>query len=159
MIDPSKLRRNELPVSILPEARKHEPVIVFFYAPLCGWCEKMKPDWKEFTKKSPIKFSEVSAGNMYNYDPSPDEESVRGYPTVRLYNKGKLVKEYDGDRSHKDILKFVNKHVKQKKANKKNLLLVRARKGNQINSNLIKKITKGKKKRSRRGTKKKRVGK
>ncbi len=159
MIDPSKLRRNELPVSILPEARKHEPVIVFFYAPLCGWCEKMKPDWKEFTKKSPIKFSEVSAGNMYNYNPSPDEESVRGYPTVRLYNKGKLVKEYDGDRSHKDILKFVNKHVKQKKANKKNLLLVRARKGNQINSNLIKKITKGKKKRTKRGTKKKIVGK
>lgn len=159
MINLSKLRKNELPVSTLPEARTKEPVIVFFFAPLCGWCEKMKPDWKEFTKKSPIKFSEVSTGDMHNYNPSPDEESVRGYPTVRLYNKGKLVKEYDGDRSHKDILKFVNKHIKQKKANKKNLLLVRARKGNQINSNLIKKITKGKKRKTKRGTKKRRVGK
>ena len=159
MINLSLLKKNELPVATLPEARMKEPVIVFFFAPLCGWCEKMKPDWKKFTKNSPIKFSEVSAGDMHNYNPSPDEESVRGYPTVRLYNKGKLVKEYDGDRSHKDILKFVNKHIKQKKTNKKNLLLVRARKGNQINSNLIKKITKGKKRKTKRGTKKRRAGK
>lgn len=159
MINLNSLKKNELLVSTLPEARKKEPVIVFFFAPLCGWCEKMKPDWKKFTKNSPIKFSEVSASDMHNYNPSPDEESVRGYPTVRLYNKGKLVKEYDGDRSHKDILKFVNKHIKQKKANKKNLLLIRARKGNKINSNLIKKITKGKKNRRKKGTKKKISGK
>merc|ERR1711990_612173 len=102
----------------------------------------MKPDWKEFTKKSPIKFSEVSAGNMYNYNPSPNEESVRGYPTVRLYNKGKLVKEYDGDRSHKDILKFVKKYAKQKKSKSNSLMLVRARKGNNISKKLLNKIAK-----------------
>ena len=155
MIDASKLRRNELPVSILPEARKHEPVIVFFFAPLCGWCEKMKPDWKKFTQQSPIKYSEVSTNDMMNYHSSPDEPNIVGYPTLRLYNKGELVKEYDGDRSHKDILKFVKKYVKDKKAKKNNLHLVKARKGNKINSRLVKKLTRGKKSRSKK-TKKKR---
>jgi len=142
MINLSKLRKNELPVSILPEARNVEPVIVFFYAPLCGWCEKMKPDWKKFIKKSPIKYGEVSTNDMMNYNSSPDEPNIVGYPTIRLYNKGKLVKEYDGDRSHKDILKFVKKYVKDKKANK-------------INSRLVKKLTRGEKSRSKK-TKKKR---
>ena len=154
MINLSKLRKNELPVSVLPEARKVEPVIVFFYAPLCVWCEKMKPDWKKFTKKTPIKYGEVSTNDMMNYHSSPDETNIVGYPTIRLYNKGKLVKEYDGDRGHKDILKFVKKYIKEKKANKKNVLLVRAKKSNKINSKLLKKITKGRKK-----TKRKRSGK
>ena len=158
MINLSKLRKNELPVSVLPEARKVEPVIVFFYAPLCGWCEKMKPDWQKFTKKTPIKYGEVSTNDMMNYHSSPDEPNIVGYPTIRLYNKGKLVKEYDGDRSHKDILKFVKKYIKEKKANKKNVFLVRAKKSNKINSKLLKKLSKGKKKKGKK-TKKKRSGK
>ncbi len=158
MINLSKLRKNELPVSVLPEARNVEPVIVFFYAPLCGWCEKMKPDWEKFTRKTPIKYSEVSASEMEKYHSLPDESRILGYPTVRLYDKGKLVKEYDGDRSHKDILKFVKKYIKEKKANKKNVLLVRAKKSNKINSKLLKKLSKGKKKKGKK-TKKKRSGK
>ena len=68
------LRKNEIPVSTLPEARTKEPVIVFFL-------HLMRMVWKNETwleriyQEITIKFSEVS-GDMHNYNPSPDEESV-----------------------------------------------------------------------------------
>ena len=135
--NPQKMRVN---VEDLHKSRTVKPVIVFFHATGCGWCEKMKPDWNEFTSNSPINYSEVSSDEIPNYTPSPKEEVIRGFPTIRLYNKGKLVKEYDGDRSYKDILKFVKKYVKEEKPKKNNLILVKARKGNKISKKLLNKL-------------------
>ena len=142
----NKANNLEVTVGDIHLTRIKKPVIVFFFAPGCVWCEKMKPDWEEFKNNSPINYSEVSMEEIMDYKPSPKEESVRGFPTVRLYNKGKLVKEYDGDRSHKDILKFVKKYAKQKKSKSNSLMLVRARKGNNISKKLLNKIAKNRKK-------------
>ena len=65
---------------------------------------------------------------MSEYNPIAGEDNITGYPTLRLYNKGKLVKEYDGDRSKKDIMKFIKKYVKKTNTNKRNLLIVKAKK-------------------------------
>ena len=54
-------------------------------------------------------------------------------------------------------MKFVKKYVKKHKPNKSNLLLVKARKGNSLNNRLIKKITKGRKSKGKRGKKTKRA--
>jgi thiol-disulfide isomerase/thioredoxin len=128
-------------VSELSSVRNTKPVIVLFFAHGCVFCEKMMPEWNKFKKSSPITFSEIPAEEMSEYNPLKNEENITGYPTIRLYNKGKLVKEYDGDRSKKDIMKFVKKYVKQNKSNKNNMLIVKARKGNTINRKLLKKLT------------------
>ncbi len=146
----NKLNKMKISVKDLHKQRAIKPVIVFFFAPGCVWCEKMKPEWDNFTVNTPINFSEVSSDEIHNYTPSPKEEVIRGFPTLRLYNKGKLVKEYDGDRSQKDILRFVNKYIKEKKAKKKNLMLVKARKGNKISKKLLNKLKKQRKKTRRR---------
>ena len=129
-------------VSELNNIRNSKPVIVLFFAQGCIYCEKMMPEWNKFKKSSPITFSEVSANEMSEYNPLDSEENIRGYPTIRLYNKGKLVKEYDGDRSKKDILKFIKKYIKENKAKKNNLLMVKARKSNSLNKKLLKRLTK-----------------
>ena len=142
----NSLGKSLIPVSSVHLTRSQKPVIVLFFAHGCYWCDKLRPEWDNFANNSPIDYSEVSSDEMVNYTPSPKEDRVKGYPTIRLYNKGTLVKEYDGDRSQQDILKFVKKYVKENKAKKNNLLLVRARKGNNINKKLIHKITKQKSK-------------
>jgi thiol-disulfide isomerase/thioredoxin len=136
-------------VSELNNIRNSKPVIVLFFAPGCIYCEKMMPEWNKFKKTSPITFSEVSASEMSEYNPLNSEENIKGYPTIRLYNKGKLVKEYDGDRSKKDIMKFIKKYVKENKVKKNNLLLVKAKKGNSLNKRLLKKLTRRLSKRKR----------
>jgi thioredoxin-like negative regulator of GroEL len=154
MLNNNNAQKMRVNVEDLHRSRTLKPVIVFFYAPGCGWCEKMKPDWEEFASNSPINYSEVSSDEIPNYTPSPKEEVIRGFPTIRLYNKGKLVKEYDGDRSYKDILKFVKKYVKAEKPKKNNLILVKARKGNKISKKLLNKLREQRKK-SRAHTNKK----
>jgi thioredoxin-like negative regulator of GroEL len=146
MINNNNAQKMRVNVEDLQQTRIAKPVIVFFFSTGCGWCEKMKPDWNEFTSKSPINYSEVSSDEISNYTPSPKEEVIRGFPTLRLYNKGKLVKEYDGDRSYKDILRFVKKYVKEEQPKKNNLILVKARKGNKISKKLLNKLRKQRKK-------------
>ncbi len=145
-------------VSELSSVRNTKPVIVLFFAHGCVFCEKMMPEWNKFKKSSPITFSEIPAEEMSEYNPLQNEENITGYPTIRLYNKGKLVKEYDGDRSKKDIMKFVKKYVKKNKSNKNNMLLVKARKRNSLNKRMIKKLTQKLKKnrKNRKPTKRRR---
>ena len=146
MLNNNNSEKMRIKVEDLQQTRIVKPVIVFFYAPGCGWCDKMRPAWNEFASNSNINYSEVSSEEIPNYSPSPKEEVIRGFPTVRLYNKGKLVKEYDGDRSYKDILKFVKKYVKAEKPKKNNLMLVKARKGNKISKKLLNKLREQRKK-------------
>ena len=143
-----KLNRGN--VNTFNNLKQDKPVVVAYLMKGCHWCDQMKPEWDNFTVNTPINFSEVSSDEIHNYTPSPKEEVIRGFPTLRLYNKGKLVKEYDGDRSQKDILRFVNKYIKEKKAKKKNLMLVKARKGNKISKKLLNKLKKQRKKTRRR---------
>tara|TARA_Y100000389_G_C17333856_1_gene449563 strand:- start:265 stop:738 length:474 start_codon:yes stop_codon:yes gene_type:complete len=131
-------------VSELSSVRNTKPVLVLFFSHDCGYCKRMMPEWNKFKNVSPISISEVPAEQMSEYNPLQNEQNIIGYPTIRLYNKGKLVKEYDGDRSKRDIIKFVKKYVKENKPKKSNLLLVKARKGNSLNNRLVKKMTKAK---------------
>ena len=144
-------------VSELSSVRDTKPVLVLFFAHGCGFCKRMMPEWNKFKNVSPISISEVPAEQMSEYNPLQNEENIVGYPTIRLYNKGKLVKEYDGDRSKEDIMRFVKKYVKEHKPKKNNLLLVKARKGNSLNSRLVKKMTKSKRSKGKKGRKSKRA--
>lgn len=142
-------------VSELSSVRNTKPVLVLFFAQGCGYCKRMMPEWNKFKNVSPISIGEVPAEQMSEYNPLENEENIVGYPTIRLYNKGKLVKEYDGDRSKADIMRFVKKYVKEHKPKKNNLLLVKARKGNSLNNRLVKKMTKSKRSKGKRGKGKK----
>ena len=144
-------------VSELSSVRDTKPVLVLFFAHGCGFCKRMMPEWNKFKNVSPIEIGEVPAEQMSEYNPLQNEENIVGYPTIRLYNKGKLVKEYDGDRSKEDIMRFVKKYVKEHKPKKNNLLLVKARKGNSLNSRLVKKMTKSKRSKGKKGRKSKRA--
>lgn len=149
------------PVSQVLSIRKNKPILVLFYMRGCHFCGLMKKSWNDFKQNSPINHGEVGAHDMSNYNPVSNEESIRGFPTLRLYNKGKLVKEYEGDRSASDMLKFVKKYVKTTNAKKSNLVVVKAKKSNKINRRLLKAMSlksKGKVK-SRNGKKPSKKGK
>lgn len=155
------------PVSQVLSIRRNKPIMVLFYMKGCHFCGLMKQSWNDFKQNSPINHGEVGAHDMADYNPVSNEESIRGFPTLRLYNKGKLVKEYEGDRSASDMLKFVKKHIKTTKDKKSNLVVVKAKKSNKINRKLLKAMslkTKGKKpsrngkKTSRRGRKQSKKG-
>jgi len=95
---------------------------------------------------------------------SPNEDRVQGYPTVRLYHQDKMVKEFDGERNFETMYQFIEDYLNEHpEAKLNNLLLLRGKKTNQHNAELLKTLRTNKKikklsvkklKRKRSGSKK-----
>jgi len=81
--------------------------IVKFYAPWCGHCKRMAPDWKKLGKKykdhERVLIGDVDATV---HSELAQEYGVRGYPTLKVFLAGE-VEEYQGGRSLKDLKKYV----------------------------------------------------
>ena len=43
-------------------------------------------------------------------------QNIRGFPTLQVVKKGKVVKEYQGERGHQAIVNFAKEQVSPKKA-------------------------------------------
>jgi len=85
-------------------------VLAEFYAPWCGHCKKLAPEYDAAAKK--LKDEDVV---LMKVDATEEEElgkrfEVRGYPTLKWFKNGK-VKDYDGGRSADTIVSWVMKKV------------------------------------------------
>jgi len=79
---------------------------VKFYAPWCGHCKRLAPAWDELALKADgYKVAKVDCTANQN---TCNEYSVRGYPTLLLFNNGEKVEDrYNGPRSVDDMNKYV----------------------------------------------------
>lgn len=88
-------------------------VLVEFYAPWCGFCRKMEPAYKELAKR----VAGVSGLVIARIDATRNEVEgvhIAGYPTVYLYRQGETEPLlYSGDRSTRDMLKWLSLRVKE----------------------------------------------
>jgi thioredoxin-like negative regulator of GroEL len=133
----------------LDKEKKSGIVLIWFYATWCGHCNDMEGDWNKLSNNHPkgINLAKVESEDMSNYNKSPGEEELRGFPTLRLYDKGNMIQEYQGNRDYNSIYNFVNSYLKKhKKSTKNNLAIVKARSGNVINKRLVQKIINNRKK-------------
>ena len=81
------------------------------YAPWCGHCKKLTPIYKELAEKLADEQDIVIA----KMDATENEHSlmpVQGFPTIRLFKPStKTPVDYSGDRSLKDLVKFLETQV------------------------------------------------
>ena len=95
--------------------KSDKDVFVKFYAPWCGHCKKLAPDYIELAKKlknnKKLLIAEIDAT-------ANEIESVRisGFPTLKLWPAGDKSKavDYRGNRTIADMEKFLKEHVTNK---------------------------------------------
>lgn len=79
--------------------------LVEFYAPWCGHCKNLEPEWNRAANelKGKVKLGKVDATV---HQKLAGKYGVRGYPTIKIFGPGKKGKaeEYDGPRDSTGIV-------------------------------------------------------
>jgi len=96
------------------ELENLDTALVMFYAPWCGHCKRLKPEF------------EKSAGDLLKNDPPVtlakvdcteagkdvcNRFEVRGYPTLKIFRNGELSSDYNGPREAAGITKYMKAQV------------------------------------------------
>tara|TARA_B000000557_G_C20778993_1_gene445576 strand:- start:982 stop:1437 length:456 start_codon:yes stop_codon:yes gene_type:complete len=86
--------------------------IVKFYAPWCGHCKTMAPEWNKFENRhlTMIKNTniQVLSVNCDQHQEIAKAQKVMGFPTVKAFLPNGEVREFQGERNVEGFENFMN---------------------------------------------------
>ncbi|XP_014671849.1 PREDICTED: protein disulfide-isomerase A5-like [Priapulus caudatus] len=88
--------------------REKQPILIMFYAPWCGFCKKLKPEFA--VAATLVKNRVVLAGMDVN---KPENSMVNaafnitGYPTLLYFERGAFLYKYGGENTQDGIVKWL----------------------------------------------------
>ncbi|KAE9608975.1 hypothetical protein Lal_00020033 [Lupinus albus] len=93
---------------------KHDFIVVEFYAPWCGHCKQLAPEYEKAASAlsshdPPIVLAKVDANEAKNKDLATQYD-VKGFPTIKILRKGgKNIQDYKGPREADGIVDYLKK--------------------------------------------------
>jgi protein disulfide-isomerase A6 len=116
----SKIKKAETAVTVLTIQNFNEIVmdpsknaLVEFYAPWCGHCKNLAPTYEKVAQDYSREPNCIVANiDAVEFKDIAGKYDIKGYPTIKFFPKGenKTSIEYEGGRSEKDFIKFLNEN-------------------------------------------------
>ncbi|CAI5729246.1 unnamed protein product [Hyaloperonospora brassicae] len=89
--------------------------LVEFYAPWCGHCKQLEPEFKAAAKKLK-KHARLGAVDATAYQQLAHKYQIKGYPTIKEFGAKKTrPQDYRGGRTARDIVQYVKNSPQAKK--------------------------------------------
>jgi len=89
--------------------RDNENAFVEFYAPWCGHCQHLAPEWEKLATSLKGKVS-VAKVDCTTETSVCNGEGVQGYPTIKFFKKGRAV-DYQGGRTAEAMTNWAEKKL------------------------------------------------
>jgi thioredoxin len=81
-------------------------VLVDFYADWCGPCRMLGPVLEDVEKKTNISIIKVNTDDFLDI---AKEYGIMSIPALKLFDKGKVIKEAVGYMEEEEVIEFLNK--------------------------------------------------
>jgi len=92
------------------EVIKGDFVMMEFYAPWCGHCKKLEPEYE----KAAAELKDIAV--LAKLDATKEQQAaqkfeIQGFPTIKIFRDGVVAGNYEGGRTAADIVKYVKGNV------------------------------------------------